>query len=58
MDWKVLIIWQCFLKHTRSAQCIENTILSAMHMLVHNNGNTKVYEITTSGDLITQGGHI
>ena len=58
MDWKVLIIWQCFLKHTRSAQCIENTILSAMHMLIHNNGNTKVYEITTSGDLITQGGHI
>lgn len=58
MGWKVLIIWQCFLKRTKAATCIEKTIISAMHTLVYNDGNTKVYEITTSGDLITQGGHI
>ena len=56
LHWNVLIVWQCFLKHATSAEHIKNTIISAIQFCSHQT-ETAAYEITTTGELLRQGGY-
>lgn len=54
LNWNVLIIWQCFLKWSKSEDSIKNTVMTAIKKLSLKIEPPKVCEINTYGNLVMQ----